>query len=63
LLESGRCNSKSEVLRIIHAPETRLASMLIVIACRLADADAGRVTPAEKVFERLEAKDKKMASS
>lgn len=57
LVESGRYNSKSEVLRegvrLIHERETRLAALDASIARGLADADAGRTTPAEAVFERL----------
>ena len=57
LVESGRYNSKSEVLRegvrLIHERETRLAALDASIARGLADADAGRTTPAEEVFDRL----------
>jgi antitoxin ParD1/3/4 len=67
MVESGRYNSKSEVLRegvrIIQDRETRLAAMHASIARGLADVDAGRVTPMEEVFDRLEAKYKKMAAS
>jgi antitoxin ParD1/3/4 len=67
LVESGRYNSKSEVLRegvrIIQDRETRLAAMHAAIARGVADADAGRVTPAEVVFDRLEAKYRKMVAS
>lgn len=60
LVETGRYNSKSEVLRegvrLIQDRETRLAALDASIARGLADADAGRTTPAEAVFCRLEAK-------
>ncbi len=60
LVETGRYNSKSEVLRegvrLIQDRETRLAALDASIARGLADADAGRTTPAEAVFDRLEAK-------
>jgi antitoxin ParD1/3/4 len=59
LVESGRYNSKSEVLRegvrIIQDRETKLAAMHAAIARGLADADAGRVKPMEEVFDRLAA--------
>lgn len=60
LVESGRYNSKSEVLRegvrLIQDREARLAALDASIARGLADADAGRVKPAADVFARLEAK-------
>ncbi|CCW16923.1 FIG00463815: hypothetical protein [Sphingobium indicum BiD32] len=60
LVETGRYNSKSEVLRegvrLIQDRETRLAALDASIARGLADADAGRTTPAEAVFDQLEAK-------
>jgi antitoxin ParD1/3/4 len=60
LVESGRYNSKSEVLRegvrIIQDRETRLLALDASIARGLADADAGRTKPAADVFDRLEAK-------
>lgn len=60
LVESGRYNSKSEVLRegirLVQKRETRVGSLDRAIACGLADAEAGRVTPATEVFDRLEAK-------
>jgi antitoxin ParD1/3/4 len=60
LVETGRYNSKSEVLRegvrLIQEREARLAALDASIARGLADAEAGRTSPAEKVFERLEAK-------
>ena len=60
LVETGRYNSKSEVLRegirLIQEREARLAVLDQALARGLADADAGRVKPADEVFSRLEAK-------
>ena len=60
LVETGRYNSKSEVLRegirLIQEREARLAVLDQALARGLADADAGRVKPAGDVFARLEAK-------
>ena len=57
LVESGRYGSKSEVIRegvrLIQDRETRLAALDASIARGMADAEAGRTKPAEKVFERL----------
>jgi antitoxin ParD1/3/4 len=58
LVASGRYNSKSEVLRegvrLIQERETRLAALDASIARGLADADAGRITPADEAFDRVE---------
>ncbi|CDO34965.1 type II toxin-antitoxin system ParD family antitoxin [Novosphingobium sp. KN65.2] len=66
LVATGRYNSKSEVLRegvrLIHERETRLAALDASIARGLTDADAGRTTPANEVFDRLEAKYRAMAA-
>lgn len=60
LVETGRYNSKSEVLRegirLIQEREARLAVLDNALARGLADAEAGRVKPAADVFARLEAK-------
>lgn len=60
LVAEGRYNSKSEVLRegvrLIQDREARLAALDASIARGIADADAGRTTPATEVFDRLEAK-------
>ncbi len=60
LVETGRYNSKSEVLRegirLIQERENRLAVLDQALARGIADADAGRTKPAGDVFARLEAK-------
>lgn len=60
LVSTGRYNSKSEVLRegvrLVQEREKRLAALDAELAKGLADAEAGRVKPAEDVFDRLEAK-------
>jgi antitoxin ParD1/3/4 len=65
LVENGRYNSKSEVLRegvrLVQEREARLASLDAAIARGLADVEAGRTKPAEDVFDRLEAKYRAMA--
>lgn len=65
LVESGRYNSKSEVLRegvrLIQEREARLSALDASIARGLGDAEAGRVKPAEEVFDRLRKKYEGMA--
>jgi antitoxin ParD1/3/4 len=60
LVDTGRYNSKSEVLRegvrVIQERETRLAALDASIARGVTDADAGRTKSATEVFDRLEAK-------
>jgi antitoxin ParD1/3/4 len=60
LVETGRYNSKSEVLRegvrLIQEREARLAALEASIARSLADVEAGRTRPADEVFDRLDAK-------
>ncbi len=57
LVENGRYNSKSEVLRegvrLIQDREAKLAELDSAIARGLADVEAGRTKPAEEVFDRL----------
>jgi antitoxin ParD1/3/4 len=65
LVETGRYNSKSEVLRegvrLIQEREARLAALDVSIARGLADAEAGRLRPVSEVSERLERRYQAMA--
>jgi antitoxin ParD1/3/4 len=67
LVSNGRYNSKSEVLRegvrLVQEREKRLEALDAELARGLADANAGRLKPAEEVFDRLEAKYQAMAES
>jgi antitoxin ParD1/3/4 len=60
LVETGRYNSKSEVLRegirLIQEREARLSVLDQALARGLADAEAGRIKPLSDVVARLEAK-------
>ncbi len=64
LVESGRYNSKSEVMRegirLIQERETRLAVLDQALARGMVDADARRTRLAPEVSARLEAKYKAM---
>jgi antitoxin ParD1/3/4 len=66
LLENGRYNNASEVvrdgLRMIEMRERRLAALDRALEQGLADEAAGRVKPIEEVAERLIAKYTKMAA-
>ncbi|MBW4089553.1 MAG: type II toxin-antitoxin system ParD family antitoxin [Proteobacteria bacterium] len=66
MVESGRYNSKSEVLRegvrLVQDREARLAALDATIARGIADADVGRTKPADEVFDRLEGKYRAMAT-
>jgi len=57
LVETGRYNSKSEVLRegvrLVEEREKRLQALNRMLDEGLADADAGRVVPAATVFAEL----------
>ena len=67
LVETGRYNSKSEVLRegirLIQERETRLSVLDQALSRGIADADAGRVKPLADVAARLEAKYQAMGRS
>lgn len=60
LVETGRYNSKSEVLRegirLVQEREARMAVLDQTLARALADAEAGRVKPMSEVVARLEAR-------
>ena len=60
LVEQGRYNSKSEVLRegvrLVQERELRLAALNASIERGLADADAGRLIPADDVYAELRAR-------
>ena len=57
LVEHGRYNSKSEVLRegvrLVQEREARLRELDAMLAEGQADVDAGRLIPAEEVFAEL----------
>ncbi len=65
LVETGRYNSKSEVLRegvrLVQEREARLSALDRSIERGLTDADAGRTSPADEVFDRLQAKYRAMS--
>lgn len=65
LVRSGRFNSKSEVLRegvrLLDEREKHLAMLDAALARGVADAEAGRVRPADDVFNDLKARYRKMA--
>ncbi|MBB3148280.1 antitoxin ParD1/3/4 [Phyllobacterium trifolii] len=65
LVESGRYNSKSEVLRegirLVDEREKRLAALDAALARGLADVEAGRIRPLEDVFDELKTRYAKMA--
>jgi antitoxin ParD1/3/4 len=66
LVESGRYGSKSEVLRegvrLIQDREAQLAALDAVVLQSVAQSEAGQVTDAATVFDRLEAKYQAMAA-
>ena len=65
LVSSGRYNSKSEVLRegvrLVEEREKRLEALDQALARGMADVEAGRLIPAEEVFEELRERYRKMA--
>ena len=60
LVEEGRYNSMSEVLRegvrLVQERESRLAALDEMVAAGLKDVDEGRTISAEDVFTELRAK-------
>ncbi len=60
LVEKGRYGSKSEVIRegirMVQERESRLAALDAAIELGLADAEAGRLIPADEIFDKLIAK-------
>jgi antitoxin ParD1/3/4 len=67
LVDSGLYKSRDDVLRdglrFMHSRDTRLADLHASIMRGIADADAGRVTPMDEVFDRIEAKLKAKAQA
>lgn len=65
LVESGRFDSKNEVLRegvrLVEEREKRLAALDAALAKGLADVEAGRVLPAHEVFDELKERYRRMA--
>jgi antitoxin ParD1/3/4 len=65
LVESGRYNSKSEVLRegirLVDEREKHLVLLDAALARGLEDVEAGRVRPAKDVFDELKARYANMA--
>jgi antitoxin ParD1/3/4 len=66
LVEEGRYNSKSEVLRegvrLLQEREQRLAALDTAIELGMVDIRQGNTISADEVFDRLEAKYRDMAN-
>ena len=64
-LVSGRYNNASEVvrdaLRLLEDRERRMAALDAALARGIADVEAGRTSPADEVFDALEARYARMA--
>lgn len=60
LIATGRFSSKDEVIRegvrLLEEREHKLERLNAALSRGIADAEAGRVTPADDVFARLERK-------
>ena len=52
-----------EGVRLVQEREAKLAALETAIARGIADGDAGRVKPADEVFDRLQAKYEGMAKA
>jgi antitoxin ParD1/3/4 len=65
-VKTGRYGSRSEVLRegvrLVQEREAQLSKIRAAVARGIADAEAGRVTDAEIVFDRLIRKYEAMAA-
>lgn len=66
LVATGRFSSKDEVIRegirLLEERERKLEKLDAALSRGIADAEAGRVTPADDVFDRLERKYQSLAS-
>ena len=67
LVEQGRFASTDEVLheavRLVQERETKLASLDAALERARLDEEAGRLVPAEEVFDRLKRKYRTMAEA
>ncbi|MDR3070102.1 MAG: type II toxin-antitoxin system ParD family antitoxin [Propionibacteriaceae bacterium] len=65
LVAHGRYGSKSEVLRegvrLVQDLETRRTALAAILDQALAESDAGLGVSADEIFDRLEAKYRKLA--
>ncbi|MFN4210209.1 MAG: type II toxin-antitoxin system ParD family antitoxin [Devosia sp.] len=66
LVENGRYNSKSEVLRegvrLVQEREARFQELAAKLQAGQDDIDAGRVSPADEVFDRIRKEIAKVAA-